>query len=362
MRKALRIFGIFVLSIILIHLIVVVYIWINNKSYLERVKLENVEYLKANSTTVSQTEIDDEFFEAALDDTFYDSNIFLLGESHGFADVQNIDFALLKHLNKKEGVRFYIAEMDKELGAKLNKYLTDSIENKELLAEVVFSLKSRIPQQASKELFKKWESVRAYNLTLPDSVRINVLGIDKDYDDSSTQVPRDSMMVKNLAEAVADYDLQGEKFYGLFGHFHVMQEPVGNSSAAPFGARLKRSNLDFLNRVSSLVVYHIDSEVYFPENEQFPTPGDEKIGFLNNDGPITLVKGINDLEAISGPNTVTLSVLNKATSPYRKSQALAGIKVNFFGNDLLPKSPGAATTDCFQYVILGRNSEALTKY
>ena len=117
-----------------------------------------------------------------------------------------------------------------------------------------------------------------------------------------------------------------------------------------------------MDKVKSIVVYHSDSEVYLPKNSQFPTPDSEKIGFLNDDGPITLVKGINDLEEITEPNSITLFNINGDDSPYKNSQNLAGIKVNFFAEDLLPLSSNNATVDYFQYVILGRNSKALTKY
>jgi len=41
---------------------------------------------------------------------------------------------------------------------------------------------------------------------------------------------------------------------------------------------------------------------------------------------------------------------------------LAGIKVNLLGADVLPASDKNSTTDYFQYIILLRNSEALTPF
>ncbi len=111
-----------------------------------------------------------------------------------------------------------------------------------------------------------------------------------------------------------------------------------------------------------MVNYHVNSEVYFPENDQFPSPENEKLGFLNDGGPIVLVKGIKDLKKVTTPNTVSIYNLNGDGSPYKNSKDLAGIKVNFLGSDILPVNAEANTTDLFQYVILGRNSSALTRF
>jgi len=361
MRKTLRIASIFVLVLVGIHLLIGGYVWISNTLYLGNVNQAYTKYLAANSHSVSNTDIIDTFFDGVLDQRFYEANVVLLGENHGFADVQRIDVALLKHLNQQSNLRYYIAEMDSTLGNLLNAYLTDNTVNEALLSKVIIQMSERIPQQASQELFAKWREIRRYNQTLPDSLRIQVLGIDKDYNDTSP-ISRDSMMVKNLTSFITRKNLQNEKFYGLFGYFHVMQKPVGENTAIPFACRLKKSNLSTFSQVRSMVVYHVDSQVYFPENEQFPTPEDEKISFLNDDGPVTLVKGINDLKKVTAPNTLTLFKLDEDGSPYRDSQHLAGIKVNFLGEDLLPINSAASTVDYFQYAFLGRNARALTKY
>ena len=107
--------------------------------------------------------------------------------------------------------------------------------------------------------------------------------------------------------------------------------------------------------------YNLDSEVYFPKNDQYPSPSDEKSELLNADGPLILVKGINDLRATTREHSITLFNLEQEDSPYQKSQLLAGVKVNFFGGAVLPHNSAQKTTDFFQYVILIRNSSALTK-
>ena len=48
----------------------------------------------------------------ALPDRFYRSKLILLGESHGVAAPQILDFELLRHLNDRIGLTDYVAEVD----------------------------------------------------------------------------------------------------------------------------------------------------------------------------------------------------------------------------------------------------------
>jgi len=362
MKKILRISGIILLVVVGIHLIFGAYIWISNSIYLGSVDTKNTKYLKSNISSSPNDDINKNFFKDIFDSEFYKSQIILLGENHGFADVQKIDLALLKHLNNEVGLRYYIAEMDYSLGNKLNTYIHDTTGNEEILIDVVNQMKDRIPQQASEEYFEKWKEIRKFNMTLSDSLKITVVGIDKEYNDNQDGISRDSAMVKNLYQYVQEKSLQNEKFYGLFGYFHVMQNQVGENTVKPFAARLVSSKNENIKKVKSIVVYHLDSDVYFPKNNQFPTPDSEVLGILNDNGPITLVKGIYDLKEVTKPNTISIFNLNGIEAPYKSSQNLAGIKVNFFGEDLLPENSEYTTIDFFQYVLLGRDSKALTKF
>ncbi|WP_413532205.1 hypothetical protein [Empedobacter brevis] len=306
-------------------------------------------YLKNNKLDVTNS-IDDKLFDA----DFYRSKVFLLGEIHGYADNQKLDKELLLFLNRKLGVKYYIAEMDSITAKKLNNFLSDSLKNKQTLKEVVLAINKRIPQQSSQELFDKWIEIYDYNQKLKDSLKIKVIGIDKNFDDNS-EVSRDLAMVNNFKNAIERLKLENEKFYGLFGYFHVLQEVTDNGKET-FAKGLKKLNI----KTTSFVSYTLDSEVYLPKNSQFPTPENEKIDWINADGPLQLVKGINDLKELSKPNAITLFKLNSQHSPYQKSQYLIHVKSRIFGENIVPKA-GTFTTDYFQYVFLLRNSKALSR-
>jgi hypothetical protein len=349
MKKILKFIKITFISLLSIILLFIAYLYISNKLFLESKDDDNISYLSKNKVQIG-TFIDEKLF----DDEFYKSQVFLLGEIHGYADNQKIDQEMLFFLNKKVGVKYYIAEMDSLTAKKLNIFLFEKQKNKAILKEVVESVKKRIPQQASQELFDKWDAIYDYNQKLADSLKITVIGIDKNFDDKS-KGSRDEAMVSNFKNAIQKMHLENEKFYGLFGFFHTLQKKT-ESGRATFAAGLKDSGV----KVTSLVSYTIDSEMYLPKTPQFPTPENEKVDWINADGPLMLVKGINDLKELSKPESITLFKLNAKNSPYLKSQNLITVKSRAFGENIVPLKD-ASVTDYFQYAFLLRNSKALTK-
>ncbi|KAF2513403.1 hypothetical protein [Flavobacterium foetidum] len=349
MKKFLKFIKFTFLTILSLFIIFALYFYISGKIFLESKNQENVDYLKANNAVIKDS-INGKLF----DKNFYDSQVFLLGEIHGFADNQIIDRELFFFLNKKIGIRYYISEMDSITAKKLNNFLSDKTKNETILKEVVVAVAQRIPQQSSRELFDKWDAIYDYNQKLPDSSKITVIGIDKNFDDKSKE-PRDLEMIKNFKNAIQKLKLENEKFYGLFGFYHVLQSELESGSKI-LGVELKKAGF----KTISFVSHTVDSEMYLPKNPQFPTPENEKVEWGNADGPLVLVKGINDIKEVSKPNSITLFKLNSENSPYFKSQNLVYLKSRLFGDNIIPKE-NAFATDYFQYVFLLRNSKALSK-
>lgn len=349
MKKTLKIVKLIILTILSICLLFFLYFFISSKVFLGSKNEQNVSYLTENST-----QIVDSMNEKLFDEEFYKSKVFLLGEIHGYADNQKLDKELLFFLNKRLGVKYYIAEMDSVTALKLNHFLADSLKNQNTLREVVLAINKRIPQQSSQELFDKWNDIYDYNRKVSDSLRIKVIGIDKNFDDRS-KTPRDSAMALNFKNSIKELNIENEKFYGLFGYFHVLQHMTENG-AETFASKLKKEGIP----TKSFVSYTLDSEMYLPKNPQFPTPKDEKIAWINADGPFMLIQGINDLKEVSHPNTITLFKIDSKNSPYLNSQNLIKVKSRVFGENIIPQA-GTFSPDYFQYVFLLRNSKALTK-
>ncbi|EJL70323.1 hypothetical protein [Chryseobacterium populi] len=152
---------------------------------------------------------------------------------------------------------------------KLNRFLHQESKDTLLLKELVQDIEISIPQQAGKELYTKWSRIYDHNKTLPDSLKIVVWGIDRAYG-KNTAVSRDSAMIINFKKIVRDNRLSGEKFYGQFGLFHVLQfTPAGKD--APLAKRLKDNGF----KVTSFVSYTLNSEMYMPKGHGIPVPENE---------------------------------------------------------------------------------------
>ncbi len=128
-----------------------------------------------------------------FDDAFYQNQLFLLGESHGFQRVQDVDFALLKHLNQRVGVRYYVAEVDMSKAYFLNQYLQTG--NDSTLMRVFRSWVQETAQWANRDFFRKIQRIRALNRTLPASRQIRFLGLDRIQDRA--------LVANHLAELLA---------------------------------------------------------------------------------------------------------------------------------------------------------------
>ena len=350
------IFKFILLPFIILNVLAVIFFTVKNKIYLAGEDQTHINYLNKNMETLDKTNATFNTFDSA----FYNNSVFILSENHGFADVQNVDEQLFIHLNKKMGLRFYIAEMDSLRANRLNVFLKNPVADLALLKSVVKDIAIRIPQQSSQQLYEKWLHIHAYNQQLAANAKVEVLGLDQNFEETNVKIGRDSSMLLNFFSMVEKRGLKNEKFYGLFGYFHSMQQGVTEKIRYPFAAKLRR-NATFpqLQNVQTIACLTLESEMYLPPTEGMPTPPDQKLAYLNADGPVVLVKGINDLKAVTQPNSMTIFHLNNANSPFKNSQRLAGVKVNLLGDEVLPNNEKQVTTDFFQHVILLRGSKSL---
>lgn len=357
MKRIAKKIGIICISLLIILLVALgvfaLVIKVKNSHFIEQADKQFVDYLNQNKIVLNK-----KIYESGkplFEDKTYKSNVFLLGESHGVANVQTIDKEIFLHLNKKLGLRYYVAEMDSIRANRLNNFLCGLEKDTVLLKKIVIDIRQRIPQQSSVELYEKWSDIYDYNTTLPDTLKLCVIGVDTDFG-SDSPISRDSAMIQNFKSIVKKKKIETEKFYGLFGLFHILQNGINSDNFQPFAARLKANGF----KTTSIACLYIDSKIYLPKNDQFPTPPSEQIGFLNMDGPLVLVKGINDLKKASNKNQTTLFNLKAVKSPYFKSKKIITMKTNFFNQVITPFNEQLSTTDFVQYSIIIRNSKALT--
>ena len=120
-----------------------------------------------------------------FDSAFYQNQIFMLGEAHGSAMPQDLDFALVKHLHQKVNLRYYLAEVDYAQAHYLNEYLRTG--NEEFLSYVFQFWARQNAQWGNQSFYDKIKKLRAYNQTLPQHQRISMLGVDMIQDKDALQ-------------------------------------------------------------------------------------------------------------------------------------------------------------------------------
>ncbi len=133
-------------------------------------------YLKDNNSELSSELQSGKLTEG----DFSESQYILLGEVHGFADVQDVDMALLKLLNSKYQLKHYIAEVDDAKAWLLNKYLATGDES--LLHSVFRSWERDTAQWANLPYFSKYQKLYEYQKQLLPNQKVTVVGIDQPQD------------------------------------------------------------------------------------------------------------------------------------------------------------------------------------
>ena len=136
-----------------------------------------VDYLRANHALFAPTGSAN---VALFDSAFYTNDVFLLGENHGYAVPQTLDLTLLKHLNERVGLRYYLAEMDVAQSELVNQYLStgDTMPLDSLFRGFLARTHAGTSQWGNQQFYNKIVAIRAYNQTIPDSLRIRFLGVD----------------------------------------------------------------------------------------------------------------------------------------------------------------------------------------
>jgi hypothetical protein len=117
---------------------------------------------------------------AIFDDAFYSNQVFLVSESHGYYKPHELDTELFKQLNKKTGLRYYLAEMDFSQAYYLNKYLHTG--NEDFLKAIYQHWFDERAQWGCMAGFEKWKVLYRYNQTLAKGKKIIVLGLDEAQD------------------------------------------------------------------------------------------------------------------------------------------------------------------------------------
>ncbi len=109
-----------------------------------------------------------------MDDALDGKVLFLTGENHGKAMNEDLELGFFKYLHQQAGVRYLLVESGYASAALTDRYIQTG--EVEYLDKVFVELKGTYSW--TKERYAKWQQLRAWNETLPEDERINVIGID----------------------------------------------------------------------------------------------------------------------------------------------------------------------------------------
>lgn len=112
-----------------------------------------------------------------LDNNLKNKQVFFLGEIHGIENNEKIDFELLKYLQKKVGIKYYLGEMGYSSAYFINQYLTTG--NEKYLNSLFDEFAGTVGW--TKEGYNFWQSLYEYNKQLPNDKKIKVVGIDLEH-------------------------------------------------------------------------------------------------------------------------------------------------------------------------------------
>lgn len=344
--------------------------------------------------------------EFDLPQSVFRSKLVLLGESHGSAAPHVVDFELLRLLNKRAGIRDYLLEADPLQAAALNRYLDTG---DEAALDAVFDYwRDSFAQWGSAAYRDKVVAIRKHNMTLPAPRRIRFHGLDAVQDwkrlagwlselgapidpaaltAAKTGRDKASLALRALASVEAPNDLARDlratldtqagginregvifatyerlargtlgdrRAYGMWGIFHVLQQPM-EGTTLPFAARVRASNLPAGASMVSIVLLSLDSAVQIPA----PLPGGTKrlrLTQFNIDGPFVKVSGSATLRAASEAGTVRIFRLDAPRSPFATSSDFMVTRTSI-GQDLRPADPRTRSTDIAQYLGVYRDSD-----
>lgn len=364
-----------------------------------------------------------------FNDDFYQNQLFLLGESHGIQKAQTLDFELLKHLNQKVGVRYYVAEVDNAQAYYLNQFLKTG--DDATLMKVFRVWVDAKAQWANKDFIRKIQKIRALNQSLQQNRHIQFVGIDRIQDKTLTadymayllqskELPKldrpltDSLM-KNLQRQAPDStlaklalawlqhwqktesvyqnqfgstagalrhllanvsyletiksrekiifqnfqtalpSLNGEKLYGFWGFFHVLQSPLMNGGK-PFACLAKESGVKVVSITCSyLDCYSMIPTAFLPPFWQDKGKTYSRLAKFNNDSELMHTEGIEAMRAATRSNTMTLFALDRPGS--FAHQMPIRIKYSPFMPQKIEFDPTRPMTNYFQYVVLIRDSD-----
>lgn len=200
--------------------------------------------------------IDFESF-SIFDSAIFKSNVFFIGENHTYRNANtNLQIAMIEYLNKSIGLNHIVMEFGFARGWLVDQY----INSEDSIYQEVLRLYS-FP-----EYYNYYKKLRKLNMSLPDSLRINVLGIDVErFHDTplktlSLLLPKDSIPSDSIAMSIES--LKGIAGY-LDNYFMFRKNRNYDSNKNQERSNYSSKTFDSEETANSLVYDFFKHEQYY---------------------------------------------------------------------------------------------------
>ena len=329
----------------------------------------------------------------------YGKRLITLHEIHGYADLQFLDFAMMRHLHRRTGWRVYLGEMSPAQAIAFNDYV---LGGSDLPARSVFDAwADKNAQWANQEFFRKLTAIRTLNEQLPEDRRIVFIGVDllgrdeaSDWLDgrpipasaphfSSTagirainyvllQDAKDRTPETRYGEILQNIDMvlsfpgaERERFYALWGLFHGGQ--VATSGSKTLAMYLAEEGGPFEGDMATIGTLCISECMNMMPSEEIPAALRPATGEAYTLLPMTFdnaylvrVRGLPEIQERLGNARAMVVPLRLDGSPYKKGPRLA--EQTGFLAMLVSFDYDGSAADVFDAMIIHRNSQGLTPW
>lgn len=153
----------------LLFLLVIISVSVSAQRFKTLTKSDTIDYSKVKFQALKyMTEYNYSSF-SIFDSTALKSNVFFIGENHEYRKANTqLQISFIKYLQKKTGLRHIVMEFGFSRGWLVNNYI-NSVDS---------SYSEILKLYSYPEYFNYYRELRNFNLSLPDSARLSVYGID----------------------------------------------------------------------------------------------------------------------------------------------------------------------------------------
>lgn len=346
-------------------------------------------HLAANETVL---DLDVQGGGFVLHEDHLDARYVIMGEMHGYALPQILDFKLVNYLQTEGPPRWYLAELTPREAIAVNAFLTG--EDQLVVESVVDRLHAMGAQWGNTGFIEKLLVLSAISDSLPADRKIRFIGIDLDRDGDALTLPEpqsDSapdLSDTSTARAINDALLavqpetnsryaamrarltrlsempgfEDARFVGLWGLFHASEAPINN--AEPFARWLQHDDAPYRGDVVTINTLCVGQCFNMMPADALPEPlrgpNGEKYTWLpmGIENPyFQRPRGIGDLMHTLGPDRAALYHIGGEGSPYATGNRLVGS--SGYLAMMQPWEISGSATDMTDYILIYRDTPPL---